>query len=411
MPTQIAADLLTLRSATAPKGKPDWANQVADPTPAAQADALCGPGLYALLLDGALFYIGLHVGRQAEPGYSVMQRWHKHVVGQTLRSPRISFARTALRRLFDLLPDHPVTDALAACLPDGRAQDLSRPVDHPLLKGSHCTLQKALFAARHWDVFGPGGEATMLDRIACLFVPVPAGWNERLAGATGNARGDWVREQWLRPVETDLVHRFRPACNAQTAIGAARDDVGPAEVEAAMTAGLAGALTPFDNAAYAALLKQEEEVPTAVIDAYDLAGGDEPLDPEVEENALEEGASRQMLGFRTALTPDQARYVAALADIVPAAFDLYPTGTPDLRITRAGERRPLLLLATADGRFLCSTRPDVDTCEKLGFAGAETVENNTMEARFYIDPAVDAPGALLPLIGASLLWRLGGRPG
>ncbi len=411
MPAQIASELLTLHPAAVPQGKPVWANLVAKPTARAADAALCGPGLYALFLDGVLFYIGLHVGDQAAPDHSVMVRWHKHVVGQTLRSTQTSFARKGLRDMLDRLPHDPIADALAACLPNGRAQDLSPPFRHPLMKGSHCTLQKAAFAARYWDVFGPGNEATMLDRIQCLFVGVPAGWNDRLEGAIGKERGRWVRERWLRPVEMDLIDAFAPTCNSDVEVGTASNPVTPAEVEAAMIAGLAENAQPFDRRIFEDEILKPRLASRRRLEAYGIEPGAEPLDPELAEAAIEDGISEEELALRSKWTPDQARYADALRDLLPSAFELYATGTPDLRVSRSGERRPLLLLATAHGQLRCSTRLDVDTCRLLGFADAAPVLNNTMGATFLIDPAVDAPGALLPLIGASLLWRLGGRPG
>ena len=109
MPIYRASQLMKLRTVTPPDGKPDWANQIADVTVDRIPDDLCGPGLYALFLDGALFYIGLHVGEQAGADYSVLHRWVLHVVGQTMRSPRISFSRASLRRLLDAQAGDPVT--------------------------------------------------------------------------------------------------------------------------------------------------------------------------------------------------------------------------------------------------------------------------------------------------------------
>ncbi len=411
MPPQLASDLLTLHPAATPRaGKPVWANLSARETPAAASDALRGPGLYALFLDGMLFYIGLHVGNQAAPDCSVMVRWHKHVVGHTLRSSHISFSARGLRETFDHLPDDPVAEALAACLPGGRAQDLSPPFRHPLVDGSHCTPQKAVFAARHWDVFGPGKEATMLDRIQCLFVGVPAGWNDRLAGAVGTERGRWARERWLRPVERHLIETLRPFCNSDIDVGTAFDDIAPDRVEADMIAGLATNAQPFDRRIFEEEVLKPRLASRKRLAAHGIGEGAVPLDPELVEAAIDDGISEEELALRRTWTPDQMRYADALRDLLSAGFELYATGTPDLRVTQAGERRPLLLLATAHAQLRCSTRLDAETCRLLGFGDARPVLNNTMGATFLIDPAVDPASALLPLIGASLVWRLGGRP-
>lgn len=411
MPLYPASELLTLHPAkTVPPGKPDWANLVARETAAAASDALCGPGLYALFLDGALFYIGLHVGNQAATDCSVMVRWHKHVVGHTLRSSHTSFSGRGLRETFDHLPDDPIAEALAACLPEGRAQDLSPPFRHPLVDGSHCTPQKAVFAARHWDVFGPGNEQAMLDRIQCLFVAVPAGWNDRLDGAVGKERGRWARSRWLRPVERDLIETFAPPCNSEIDPGTAPARVTPAEVEAAMIAGLTRNAQSFDRRIFDDEILNPRLASRKRLEAHGIEPGAPPLDAELIEEAIEDGISEEELTLRNRWTPDQARYADALRDMLSPAFELYATGIPDLRVTRAGERRPLLLLATAHKQFRCSTRLDADTCRMLGFADAKPVLNNTMGATFLLDPAVEQAGDLLPLIGAALVRRLGGRP-
>ncbi len=400
MPTYSAANLLTLRTVAPPAEKPAWANQIADvivdPVPA----DLCGPGLYALFLDGTLFYIGLHVGGEAEPGYHVLHRWVLHVVGQTLRSPRISFSRGPLQRLLKGLPAGPMTDAIAACLPGGRDADIAALTKHPLIAGSHCTTQKAAFAARHWDVFGPGNEAAMLDRITCLFQPVAADWGTRLEGAVARERGDWVRERWLRGAETALITRFRPVCNAASPLRTDDDGADLAQVEAAMATALPAVLPAFDRATYEAHVARRRPAPAAVVAAYVGSPGD-PLDPEVVAFAEEEGLGQGELAFRRKLTERGNVLIDALRDACPASCEMYFTEIPDLRIRVKGERGPLLKLSAARGRLRCFTRSGVGTCRRLG-DDAETVQGSGMRASFYIDPAEAVVGDLLLLIGAAV---------
>lgn len=403
MPTYPATQLMTLRTVTPPAGKPEWANQIADvivdPVPA----DLCGPGLYALFLDGELFYIGLHVGEEAEADYHVLHRWVLHVVGQTLRSPRISFSRRPLQRLFEVPGSWPMIDALADCLPGGRATEVLKVVGHPLLAGSHCTAQKAAFAARHWHAFGPGQEGSLLSRVTCVFQPVAADWETRLVGAEGRERGAWVRERWLRAAETDLVTRFRPACNAAIPLGTHRDGVQVAEVEAAMADTLSIALPAFDRGVYEAHVSRRRAAPASVVAAYvdDLA---EPLDVSTVELAEEEGLGRGEFQFRRKLTGAGTAFIDALRDHCPTSCELYFTEKPDLRIRRVGERAPLLTLSTARGRLRCFARSDVDVCRRLGVE-AEPVISDGMQASFYIDPAEGVVGDLLVLVGMGLLPR------
>jgi len=401
MPIYRASQLMKLRTVTPPDGKPDWANQIADVTVDRIPDDLCGPGLYALFLDGALFYIGLHVGEQAGADYSVLHRWVLHVVGQTMRSPRIGFSRASLRRLLDTQAGDPVTEALAACLPDGRATDLAALPAHPLLSGAHCTAQKAVFAARHWDVFGPGHEDDMLDRITCLFQPVAAGWSERLAGAEGRERGAWAREQWLRPAETLLVNRFRPICNAAIGLGTQRDLIGEAEVEAAMAAALPQELAAFQRAESEQRNAEHAPAPAGVVEAYLDNSGTE-IDAEAREIAEEEGLSIGERTFRNRLSKAGSDFVDMLRDASPSGLELYFTDIPDLRIRVAGQPSIAVRLTTARERLRCHTRVNAEACRKLGLEDVRVVEGDAMPTSFYIDPATTKAGILLVLVGASL---------
>lgn len=401
MPTYSAAQLMKLRTVTPPAIKPALANQIADVIVDPIPPDLCGPGLYALFLDDNLFYIGLHVGEEAEPGYHVLHRWVLHVVGQTLRSPRISFSRRPLQRLFNVAPAGSLIDELAACLPGGRSCDIAALTAHPLVAGSHCTAQKAAFAALHWDVFGPGNEAAMLDRITCLFQPVSGDWEARLANAVGRERGAWVRERWLRDAETKLVLHFRPICNAAIPLGTHDSGFGVGEVEAAIAAALPVDLPAFDRATYDAHVARRRAAPAAVVAAY-VGGSDEPLDEATVALAEDEGLGTGELQFRRKLTESGRTYVDDLRDASPASCEVYFTEKPDLRLRLSGERSPLLTLSTANGRLRCFTQVDAETCRRLGH-DAQPIGGDGMQASFYIDPTEELPGSLLLLAGAALL--------
>lgn len=395
--TLYTADrLMTLRTVGAPAGKPEWANLVADAQRAAAPAELCGPGLYALFLDGSLFYIGLHVGDQAGADYSVLHRWVLHVVGQTMRSRETSFSRRSLRRLLDTQSGDPVSEGLSACLPEGRGTDLMSLPDHPLLKGAHCTAQKAVFAARHWDVFAPGNEDAMLSRITCLFQPVAAEWAGRLDGAKGRERGAWVREVWLRPAETELVNRFRPICNAATAIGTQRDGVGLDEVAAAMAAALPQVLPAFDRADDAAPVNAHRPAPASVVEAY--ADRAEPSDSAAAVQADEEGLSIAEQTFRRPLSDAGDRFVDTLRDTAPCDIELYFTDTPDLRLRVADTRQPLVKFSTSHGLLRCSTRAAPEVCQRLGFEDVTVRESDPMRTHFLFDPATTSPRAIFDLI-------------
>lgn len=396
--TLYTADrLMTLRTVAAPAGKPAFANLVADIDRGAAPADLCGPGLYALFLDGSLFYIGLHVGEQAGADYSVLHRWVLHVVGQTMRSRETSFSRRSLRRLLDTHWGDAVSEGLAACLPGGRGTDLAALPDHPLLKGPHCTAQKALFAARHWGVFAPGNEDAMLSRITCLFQPVAADWAERLDGAEGRERGAWAREAWLRPAETDLVQRFNPICNAATAIGKHRDGVGLDEVRAALAAALPQALPAFDRTEYEARATARRAAPASVVEAY--ADRSEPSDSDTAVLADEEGLSIFEQNFRRPLSEAGERFVDTLRDTAPDDIELYFTNIPDLRLRVVSTRQPLVKISTSYGLLRCSSRVAPEVCERLGLE-VSVHESDPMRTHFRIDPATTSPKVILDLIEA-----------
>jgi hypothetical protein len=401
MPIYSAAQLMRLRTVTPPAGKPEWANLAADVTMDTVPAELCGPGLYALFHDESLFYIGLHVGEQAGLSYSVLHRWVLHVVGQTMRSTRISFSRASLRHLLAKQSGDAVTEALALCLPQGRATDFSTLPAHPLLNGPHCTAQKAAFAARHWNVFAPGNEDAMLNRITCLFQPVTADWTEQLAGAEGRERGAWAREQWLRPAETALVNRFKPACNAVIPLGEHGDGICASEVEAAMAAALPHELPAFDRTIYEARVAARGAAAAALVEAYHDTTGNR-TDPETSDMMEAEGLSSYEDEFRCKVSNAGSRLIDTVRDTCPPSLEVYFTGKPDLRIRIVGERRPLLLLSTAREKLMCHTRANADIGRRLGFADIVTLEGEPMRARFHIDPTTTVAGAILILAGAGI---------
>lgn len=394
MPTYTASELLRLRTVDPCVDKPTWANQVAEIIDS-PCD-LCGPGLYALFLNGALFYIGLHVGKRAEFDYSVLHRWKLHVVGQTLRAREISFSRRPISTLLKNLPPTDVSEGLAACLPDGRYTNLAALENHPLLQGSHCTVQKASFAARHWDVLGPGNENEMLDRIACVFQPVPDGWQDMLLDANGHERGSWVRERWLRAPETELVKHFRPICNAATPVGSHRDDVKLADVVVKMESAFPKILPQFNRDDYSSYVMRRKAASPSVVEAYAAGPGPTPDEDETL-MAEEEGMSAGEFRFRRKLTELGTNLIDALRDQCPPSMELYFTDTPDVRIRVTGQRSPMVRLTTARGQLRCFTRASVLTCQSFGF-NARTV-NDPMSTSFYFDPATVAPTAIIQLVG------------
>lgn len=391
MPPFAADDLLTIETLPADRDKPAWANLVAHVKSEAVPDQLRGPGLYALFLDHALFYIGLHVGDTADTMLPVLERWKLHVVGQTLRAKAISFSPGPLNTILQRLDPCGMTDDLAACLPQGRATDCRTAMPHKLLKGSHCTAQKAAFASSHWASLHPKDPNDLLKRITCLFQALPAGWDALLAGAEGKERGAWVREEWLRPAETTLVETFKPACNACVPIGTHRPDVDEGAVSEALETIFPPTLAPFDRAKYDARVAKRKPASRALVEAYAAPGM--LADEDVLMLAEDEGVSRGELVFRRNLSQDGAAFVDALIADCPAPFEPYFTNTNDLRI-RLGDAGPTLLrLTTAHGQLRCYNKASCDDCADLGL-DASAVDGNPMKSMFTIDPASFAPSLL-----------------
>ena len=139
---------------------------------------------------------------------------------------------------------------------------------------------------------------TMLDRIQCLFVGVPAGWNDRLAGAVGTERGRWARERWLRPVERHLIETLRPFCNSDIDVGTAFDDIAPDRVEADMIAGLAANAQPFDRRIFEEEVLKPRLASRKRLAAHGIGEGAVPLDPELVEAAIDDGISEEELALR-----------------------------------------------------------------------------------------------------------------
>lgn len=398
MPPFAAHDLLIAKEVDAHPNKPAWANLVAsvsvDPVP----QSLRGPGLYALFLDGALFYIGLHVGNDADPDLPVLERWKLHVVGQTLRAKAISFSPTPLNAMLRGEDTTGLVDDLAACLPNGRDTDCRTAMPHALLSGSHCTAQKAAFAGANWATLRNAAPDELLARITCLFRPLPAGWETLLAGAEGQERGEWVREAWLRPAETALVEQFRPVCNACIAIGSHHSGIPASDVSAALETIFPDDLQPFARTVYTERVARRRPAARALVEAYTAPGVE--ADDQVMALAEDEGLSRGEMAFRHKLSDAGIRLIDTLIDSCPAPLEVYFTNVPDLRIRLGEGGRTLLLLRTAGDRIHCFSKARVSACHALGIA-AEPVSNDPMKSRFTFDPADVAPALLLGIAGAA----------
>lgn len=395
-----AADLLTLEDVGLRPGKPAWANLRARPNPRWRyARELAGPGLYGLFLDDALFYVGLHTGgRKRAFGDSVLDRWYKHVVNHTLRWSELAFAPNQLVRVLGD-KDSKVAPDLAACLPDGRDSDLSSLEKLPLTRGANATYNKARFASRHWDVFGPGAEDDLLRRITCVYRRLPDAGNmlDELPEAD---RYDFVKSAWLGRREKCLIRAFRPICNNGVKPGEEQDGIGAAAFEAELDRLIAEPLEPVIPSA--AIAPSEPATTTPVNDTTD----DTP-DLENEPGSADEAAPGDDDGgaeaeFRRRLKSVEAEaLIDELLITCPGGMNVYFTKR-HLRLRLNTAKEPVLMtLGTSRGRLSCATRASVAACRAIGFADAAPVTDGPMAAGFSFNPAVHNLTALIAVAGAA----------
>jgi hypothetical protein len=383
-PAIRAGDLFTLEPDLRIAGKPDFMNlrAVARGGRGARTEALAGAGIYGLFLRDRLFYVGIYTGAGETPFTgSVLDRWFKHLTYQTLRSPKVTFCRDALTRILAL--DGAAAEAVAAAM-GGRDADPAGfdPDRQPLFaRGSaSCTANKARFAARHWDVFGPGNEARMLDEVSFVHARLlPDAVTLALLGeADGKARNGWVKYAWLGSRETGLVETLRPACNSGIDPATAREDVTAADFAAAVEAAFATPLEAFGGA-----------VPIAAAEV------DEAIEREEVPDWLP-GEQR----FRARLNAAGEALLSEWEQRAPAAMRIGFTALPDLRLYLEPDHRVLMRVEPrARGKLLVHARAAAGTCRALGF---DAVPEGEGWSRFSVDPAAVEVAALAAVAGASL---------
>ncbi|WP_332746238.1 hypothetical protein [Sphingomonas sp. ZB1N12] len=341
--------------------RPEWRGE---------PEALTGPGIYGVFLDGSLFYIGLYAGKACRPfGGSVLERWSKHATYHILRAPEVVFAKSQLDRIIAELTG-PAAD-IAACV----AQETDA-AKSPLLEkhGGSCTFNKARFAARHWETLGPGKEETLLARISFVYHQLSRSWATRRETVDGEGGSRWVKRHWLRPAEKALIEAFNPICNGETTPGSERDGIGPDEVEKMM----------------AALFGDDGDTRhVSENDGADLGNEGTSLDTSTAKD--DDDATDGERKFRARLSTDGAALVEELSTRCPRSMTIGFTDTPDLRIyVNQPRRRVLLTMSTcADGQIACHTLASVAVCRALGFDAKEE-RGGPMKAGFTLDSrAVD----------------------
>lgn len=342
-------------------GKPAWMNLRARRRPEWRGEppALTGPGLYGMFFDGALVYVGLYAGRRDHPfAGSVLDRWHKHAVYQTLRAPEVVFARGQLDRILNELDGAALADLRAGAASEALLEQ----------HGGSCTFEKARFALGHWADLGPGNEDTLLDRLSFAYHQLPRDWAQRVAPIEGQSASGWVKREWLRRAEAALIEDFAPVCNSGVEPVSGR------------------AIDPQTFLAQAAMLLSDGA-------ALPVAG------PSLDEPGDDEMTSGER-SFRTRLGEAGEILLGDLQRRCPSAMTIGFTDTPDLRVYLNHPRRVLMTLAPrASETLACATLASATTCARLGFE-AKAIQG-TMRAQFVFDPARQDGSDLLAIAGAA----------
>lgn len=398
-----ARELFRLNSVEPKQGKPGFMNLRAlrRPGRAITKEQLTGAGIYGLFLHGSLYYIGIFAGstRDALSG-TVLVRWKKHLTYQALRSPEVCFSRSNLGAILDDAPN-PAFDAIAQTL-GGREvdRDLLDADEHPLLQrhGASCTYAKARFAARHWDVFGPGNEEAMADGVSFVFARLKP---EALADAApmDAPHRAWIKHKWLGRCETAMIGTLNPICNAQTPIGEEEsgtvDDFARALKEASRPA--FAPYIPTDGEAAGKVAEQnepaskvtdEQEAPHHNDETEDVGGEIEAVDPQEQR-------------FRDKLSPDCDAFVDELDELLPVGIDLKFMKKPGFRLHQEPGHHVLLMVSPRSGGMVGKVGASVSIARTLGFQDAD-LNNDGKWVDFTIDPAVHQPSALLTLAGAAM---------
>ncbi|WP_289016073.1 hypothetical protein [uncultured Methylobacterium sp.] len=421
-----ASDLFTLREVGSRQGKPAWANKRAYRQPRWKGvpEELAGPGIYALLLDNSLFYVGLFAGGIRDPfGGSVLDRWYKHITFQCMRAPEICFAPRELRKILAEI-DGPVGDDIARCLPDGRDTDCSSldPDFHPLIAGRNgpsCTFRKARFASRHWRSIGPDADPgdRILERMTCVYERIPEDGLSLslLEGSSEEERASWVKFRWLKPREAELIASLRPMCNFEIEPGTERSDIGAAVAEAALAEALAKPLEAFaagvrkagqSTSARASDRPDGEAWADSDRNAGVVAGSDPDYDLEGEavEALTERDTSAGEVRFRNRLSPAGEALTAEVERECPTMFSTQFTATPDFRVKLkmpdGRTERVLLRLSTSNGLLRGESLAGAAACRALGLQ-AEGLIGATMKSVFHVDPAIHGASVLFAVAGAA----------
>ncbi len=430
MPSYAADDLFLIREVGPSLGMPTWANLRIGfkRQGAVQATELAGPGLYGVIFDGFLIYVGLYAGDTDPSGGCVLDRWYKHILGMTLRGRDIFFSPTALKKILRI-PGDPAED-LAQTLLNGRdttipprlkqkdAVDLYPPLRTRTVMSN---FNKAMFASRHWETLRTGNESQILGHFTFEYQRITSPnnqWPDK----------DVVKSVWLLPRETNLIKQLRPICNKETDPASARDNVTPKEVREEMVRLLADLVGSFCSASQPAVTPHtsrdapvrdpnsrtgverndarisDDEMSDDEMSGDEMSGDemgdDEMSDDEMSDDEMSGGEAR----FRQVLSTDGERFVGQILEKCPDGFNPFFTEqVAQLRISlNIGAQRRLLAMTPSRGGFQCHTLASVEACRAIGLDAKPVRQSEAvMHASFWLDPAKHDPATVFAVLGAA----------
>lgn len=387
-----AGTLFKLTPVNPVEHKPGFMNLAARRRPgrALENEHLKGAGIYGLFLRDKLFYVGIFSGANADTlAGTVLTRWILHVTYQTLRSPKICFAYSGIRKILTA-PSSPAFDAIAHAAGGREAShDDLKACEHPLLEkqGATCTYNKARFASLNWDVFQPGKEAEIETAVSFVFARLDP---QALAGAPHMdvSHRNWIKFKWLKPCEDAVIRALKPICNSETAPGTERlaspEDFRVALAEAA--AAPLPAYVPVESGGDGIPAKLPEDPVAAPVQ-------------EVEAGELD-SISFGETAFRSRLQVAGEAWIDELEQICPIGLEVAFVNIPELRVYGESNHRVLIRVrSTKSGKLTVFARVGPCTAKALGFGNAIVDGDWT---RFALDCAEHQPSALIALAGAAL---------
>ncbi len=184
-------------------GNPGFADLVFRPRRNLAPSVVAGAGVYAILFDGNLLYLGKFQGTTGNPfgGNVVDARWTKHLGTLSLRARRVSVPNQTIIELSSRHRDHPAVVGILGADRSVVSKD----------KGCISSLNRIRFAMQHWDAFADLNHRT-LNRFQFLYAQLqPRAVSE-----------DWIRGA-VSDLERNLVAQLQPPCNGNVSAERSKD--------------------------------------------------------------------------------------------------------------------------------------------------------------------------------------------